>query len=501
MKAAFFFVVVYGILAVTGQLMAQVDIQYVTVSDPGNVDDDTGSGSVGYSYLIGRTEVTNGQYRAFLNAVAQADPNALYNPDMAGSYGGIVRTGTAGSYVYTERSPGWDDKPVNYVSFFDAVRFSNWLHNGQPVGLQNEATTENGAYDLSLGNNVVRQPDARVFLPSESEWYKAAYYQGGTSNSFWEYATQSNTAPDNNPPSQDSGNSANYMVDGNYAVPSPHLTDAGAYAQSVSNYGTLDQTGSMWEWNERYVSGGVRRGQAGGAWYSWGSDITASAVPTDSDPVNSQTWHLGFRVASMPERSGDVIPVANANFEAVIGIPDALPTFTDYWAGDPASVVSAENGITPHEGSGMLKFLPGSSDCDIWQLIDMSSHQSVIASGNAILSLSALFNRVGAGDPGFRVLITAYDGSPSDFPSDAGDYLAYSLTNVYTDVDLMSWEMGMAELQLPANTSYVGLKLKAEGGFQGHYADYVNVTLVPEPATMSLLALGGLALLRRRGSP
>ncbi len=23
---------------------------------------------------------------------------------------------------------------VNYVSFFDALRFVNWLHNGQPTG-------------------------------------------------------------------------------------------------------------------------------------------------------------------------------------------------------------------------------------------------------------------------------------------------------------------------------------------------------------------------------
>ena len=30
----------------------------------------------------------------------------------------------------------WANRPVNYVNFWDAARFANWLHNGQPVGPQ-----------------------------------------------------------------------------------------------------------------------------------------------------------------------------------------------------------------------------------------------------------------------------------------------------------------------------------------------------------------------------
>jgi len=33
------------------------------------------------------------------------------------------------------------DKPVNYVSWFDAARFSNWMTNGQTSG-----GTETGVY-------------------------------------------------------------------------------------------------------------------------------------------------------------------------------------------------------------------------------------------------------------------------------------------------------------------------------------------------------------------
>ena len=57
--------------------------------------------------------------------------------------------------------------PVTYIGFLEAARFANWLHNGQGNG-----STETGAYDISDG--IKRQPDARYWIPTENEWYKAA---------------------------------------------------------------------------------------------------------------------------------------------------------------------------------------------------------------------------------------------------------------------------------------------------------------------------------------
>jgi hypothetical protein len=50
------------------------------------------------------------------------------------------------------------DKPVNYVSFFDAMRFINWLHNGEGSG-----DTETSAYTIGNGLNEVRslEPSSR----------------------------------------------------------------------------------------------------------------------------------------------------------------------------------------------------------------------------------------------------------------------------------------------------------------------------------------------------
>ena len=48
-----------------------VSIDWVTVGNPGNANDDTGYGGVSDVYQISTYEVTAGQYTEFLNAVAR----------------------------------------------------------------------------------------------------------------------------------------------------------------------------------------------------------------------------------------------------------------------------------------------------------------------------------------------------------------------------------------------------------------------------------------------
>ena len=149
---------------------AWVTFDWVTVGDPGNPADDAGRGAVAYTYRISQYEVTNAQYTEFLNAVAATDDHGLYNANMANSfpgslgYGGITRSGSSGSYTYTTIA-GREGMPVNWVSSYDALRFANWLHNGQATGVQDSTTTEDGAYDMSLGRTCSngRTPYKRCF--------------------------------------------------------------------------------------------------------------------------------------------------------------------------------------------------------------------------------------------------------------------------------------------------------------------------------------------------
>ena len=290
-------------------------LEFVIVDDPGNAPDTevmgdgtTGYGSVGDTFWIGKYEVTAGQYTEFLNKVARADPHGLYNTQMWNATYGckIERSGVAGNYTYSV-SADRANRPVNYVSFWDACRFANWLHNGKPAGAQGLTTTEYGAYLLngytgSDGSWITRKAGALVWLPSEDQWYKAAYYKsGGIAAGYWDYQTQSDTIPTAEaPPGADMVNgSANYY-DGAYVDAIYGTTEVGAYTAKPSDsaYDTFDQGGNVWEWQEtlRYGQQRVLRGGA----YSPGQDYPGARHRT-SDMPDVETFDDGFRVATVPE--------------------------------------------------------------------------------------------------------------------------------------------------------------------------------------------------------
>lgn len=176
---------------------------FVTVGDAMNTSDSGNTntyakGRVDYIYQIAQYPVTNCEYAAFLNSVATTDTYSLYHNNDDARFG-IIRNGTTGSYYYTVKT-NMGNKPVVYVTWFDAARYCNWLHNGKPVGAQGNNTTETGAYTILYGrinsDTVAKNSDAKYYIPTENEWYKAAYYKGGGLNAgFWKYATQSDSKP------------------------------------------------------------------------------------------------------------------------------------------------------------------------------------------------------------------------------------------------------------------------------------------------------------------
>ncbi|MCA9101328.1 MAG: SUMF1/EgtB/PvdO family nonheme iron enzyme [Planctomycetales bacterium] len=299
---------------------AKVTFDWATVGNPGNAPDTrydpAGFGGVDHTYRISKHEVTNAQYMEFLNAVATVgDPFVLYSGGMASTYGGIDRTGagTVGDpYVYSVKGGdnNWLDRPVNYVSFFDAMRFTNWLHNGQGSG-----DTESGAYTIGSGTDEVRSASAKYWIPSEDEWYKAAYYDPNT-DAYFDYPTSSNTAPgyvNNNGNLSgtatpfadgvtDPGNYATYDGDGGPdGIGSPYyMTSVGEWENSTSPYGTFDQGGNVWEWNEAVISSSFR-GLRGGSFLSRASNLHADYRSLFYPALEGNS--VGFRVATVPEPS------------------------------------------------------------------------------------------------------------------------------------------------------------------------------------------------------
>ncbi|MFA5864023.1 MAG: SUMF1/EgtB/PvdO family nonheme iron enzyme [Phycisphaerae bacterium] len=261
-----------------------ITIETVPVGNAGNAADTRygGCGSVSYAYNIGKYEVMAGQYTEFLNAVAKTDTYGLYNGAMwtDTTYGcRIQQTGFPGSYTYTVAS-GYANRPVNYVSYWDSLRFANWLGNGQGNG-----STETGAYTLTsigIGNNtIVRNAGATWAVTSEDEWYKAAYYNRSGST-YFDYPTSSNSIDTSK---------------ANYNLSVGHTTDVGSY-NFPSPYGTFDQGGNVWEWNEaiRYDWLRVVRGGS----FSDHNDTLHASYRYNGTPTNEYSI-VGFRVSEVPE--------------------------------------------------------------------------------------------------------------------------------------------------------------------------------------------------------
>jgi|GEM_PF-2304299 formylglycine-generating enzyme required for sulfatase activity len=283
------------------------------LADPGFVRiiryaeaDSTGYGSVNYPYQIGKYEITLNQYVALLNAVAATDTYALFHPSMTTDLriAGISRSGTSGSYAYSIIGSG--NRPVTFVSWFDAARYCNWLHNGQPSGAQDSSTTEDGAYALNgaiSGVAVSKKESALYWIPSEDEWYLAAYYSDFATDGvpgYWLYPTHSNETPGNLVGSD--LNQANYKTtvysvtqSGTLDSTTNYLTEAGAFSESKSFLGTYDQAGNVWEWNDAVVSG-TMRGLRGGSWSNTSVSVLAKSTRNSIAPTTEQN-NIGFRIA------------------------------------------------------------------------------------------------------------------------------------------------------------------------------------------------------------
>jgi formylglycine-generating enzyme len=311
---------------ISASASASVVIDWVTIGNPGNLAQSLnnrthiirttgdGSGSVSYVYTMARNETSIADYTKFLNAVAATDTYGLYDIRMASNLNiaGISRSGSSGSFSYSVVGSG--DRPITYVSWFDAARFANWLHHGQPTGLLGVGLIEDGAYLLSgatSGTAPQKNADAKVWIPTNNEWFKAAYYDPAHINGaggYWLHANRSSSTQSND---FSVAGAANFRV-GDFATTpgnntlltnQNYLTAAGAYGQdSQSYYGINDMAGNVYEWNDLTGTASASRGYRGGAW-----DITNSAsLDSASQAFNNTNFaasNLGFRLAAVPEPS------------------------------------------------------------------------------------------------------------------------------------------------------------------------------------------------------
>ena len=281
------FVCVMAVANIASADMVQgINIDFVTIGNPGNPGDTKvqadpcGCGAVSYNYRIGKYEVTNAQWNAFIAA--------------AGAPTGNPSTAYDSSAYFTGAQ-----QPTNCVSWYEAAQFCNYLTSGDK---------SKGAYQFS-GNNTnpgdfqginrtaaISSYGIAYVIPTENEWYKAAFHKNdGVTGNYWLYPTQSNSEPNNDLINPDPGNSANYYQD-DFTTNPEGPTAVGEFENSDSNYGTFDQGGNVFEWNESLESS--YRGCRGGAYC-----YTPSTTLYHSNhwPPYYERDFIGFRVAEVNE--------------------------------------------------------------------------------------------------------------------------------------------------------------------------------------------------------
>ena len=311
-----------------GSIANAEPIQWVTVGDPGNTADTApaGFGAVAASFRIMKYEFTNQLYTDFLNSVDSSgtNPYSVYNTSMgSNARGGITNTGSTNGSRYAVKT-NMGDKPVSYVSWFDAARVSNWLMNGGT----NSSSTETGAYTLVGGQTTGTAPavnsGATFSVPTEDQWYKAAYYKGGGTNAgYWNYATQSDSAPTAVTAGEtgigsagSTGNFANYNSTADWNSQDGYVTTVGTNG-GPSFYGAFDMGGNVEEWNDLTGASGSSRGRRGGDWY-FDAFILSSSYSYSFDPSRANDGGVGFRLAS-PVASG-VPEIDPSGLSAVLGL-------------------------------------------------------------------------------------------------------------------------------------------------------------------------------------
>jgi formylglycine-generating enzyme required for sulfatase activity len=246
-----------GLVALCGMAQAA----FVTIGDPGNTADTAGYGAVGYTYRISATEVTIAEFQA--SGAGSGNENHWNDG-----------TRTVGA-----------NAPASYVSLYEARKYCNWLTTGD---VNSGYYGANGQTMSGLSHDAYAAANGPAyFLPTEDEWYKAAYFKPDASG-YSLYANGTDTVPTWGTPE-----GWNYF-NGGYVNSSPNYTWTTGFGGEEQN-GTYDMMGNVWERME--TSSGVARGGSFGN----SEDFLRSSHRHDSYGPSLEFNALGVRVVAVPE--------------------------------------------------------------------------------------------------------------------------------------------------------------------------------------------------------
>ena len=191
---------------------AQAD--FVTIGGTDVAADTTGYGAVNYTYGISRYEVTGAEF----DAAVAADSRV----------GGCSYDSANG--------------PAYYVSWYESAMYCNWLTSGDAYSGAYQFDGEGTFLGIDRASAISTYGTVYA-LPTEDEWYKAAYWTGNEADPWSLYANGTDTTP-----IWGTTDGWNYR-DGTYGYAYGMDTWAVGYGAQEQN-GTYDMMGNVTEWME-----------------------------------------------------------------------------------------------------------------------------------------------------------------------------------------------------------------------------------------------------------
>ena len=324
----------------------QFGIDFVTVGNPGNSNDTTGYGGVPYTYRIGKYTISQNQIDA-------ATRNGLRNV-------------TAGAWI--------GDQPAANISWYEAAAYVNWLNTSQGYRPAYNLTFTNGVWSMALwptspdtngnvawtngGTNLFRNANCAYFLPSENEWYKAAYFdpkKNGGTGGYWIYATGDNNVPT---PVESGTNSGTIVYEQNWSQGPSSVFLAGGLSPS----GTIGQSGNVWGWVESAFEGNNNSGSQiralRGAEWSNGNEFPLKPSSRNCNAIgypDTETVTIGFRVARV-----EVLPTNATPSNPTNSLTNGLVAFYQF-NGNARDASGNEHNFITSPSYGVDRF--GNSNC------------------------------------------------------------------------------------------------------------------------------------------